>query len=95
MVQVLGLRYTRIIYVESFARVKSLSLSGKLVRRFVDMFLVQWPDAAGVGFAQIIRDTDTGDGQPGMDPAGDGELGEWDRGRGRGKGQVQYRGWLV
>ncbi|KAI9226542.1 MAG: UDP-N-acetylglucosamine transferase subunit alg14, partial [Piptocephalis tieghemiana] len=33
-----------IIYVESFARVKSLSLSGKLLYPIVDLFLVQWPD---------------------------------------------------
>ncbi|KAH7329809.1 oligosaccharide biosynthesis protein Alg14 like-domain-containing protein [Rhizoctonia solani] len=34
----------RIIYVESFARVNSLSLSGKLVRPLADRFLVQWPN---------------------------------------------------
>ncbi|KAF9507999.1 glycosyltransferase family 1 protein [Hydnum rufescens UP504] len=33
----------RLIYVESFARVKKLSLSGKLLRPFVDRFLSQWP----------------------------------------------------
>lgn len=48
-VQILGLSYTRIIYVESFARVSTLSLSGKLVRPFVDTFVVQWPGAAGSG----------------------------------------------
>ncbi|WVF73127.1 hypothetical protein IAT40_007946 [Kwoniella sp. CBS 6097] len=46
--RILGLTFTKIIYVESFARVKSLSLSGKLVRPFVDRFIVQWPDAAAV-----------------------------------------------
>ncbi|WWC91521.1 uncharacterized protein L201_006467 [Kwoniella dendrophila CBS 6074] len=46
--RILGLKYTKIIYAESFARVKSLSLSGKLVKPFVDKFLVQWPEAAGV-----------------------------------------------
>ena len=51
-IQVLGMQYTRIIYVESFARVTSLSLSGTLVRRFVDSFLVQWPDALGAGAGQ-------------------------------------------
>ncbi|WVR07842.1 hypothetical protein IAU60_004885 [Kwoniella sp. DSM 27419] len=45
--RLLGLRHTHIIYVESFARVRSLSLSAKLVRPFVDRFVVQWPDAAG------------------------------------------------
>ncbi|CAG8597215.1 7432_t:CDS:2 [Diversispora eburnea] len=33
----------RLIYVESFARVKTLSLSGKLLLNFVDRFIVQWP----------------------------------------------------
>jgi len=47
--RVLGMRFTRIIYVESFARVKSLSLSGKLLRRVVDVFVVQWPEAGGKG----------------------------------------------
>ncbi|TYJ56594.1 hypothetical protein B9479_002686 [Cryptococcus floricola] len=44
--RILGLSYTKIIYVESFARVQSLSMSGKLVRPFVDRFLVQWPQAS-------------------------------------------------
>ncbi|EIW63405.1 oligosaccharide biosynthesis protein Alg14 like protein, partial [Trametes versicolor FP-101664 SS1] len=35
-----------LIYVESFARVRRLSLSGKLLRRLVDRFIVQWPDLA-------------------------------------------------
>ncbi|WOO86383.1 UDP-N-acetylglucosamine transferase subunit ALG14 [Vanrija pseudolonga] len=47
--RILGLSYTCIIYVESFARVKTLSLSGKLLRPFVDTFVVQWPDASGPG----------------------------------------------
>lgn len=34
---------TRTIYVESFARVKSLSLSGRILYPVVDRFLVQWP----------------------------------------------------
>jgi beta-1,4-N-acetylglucosaminyltransferase len=42
----LGLSHTRIIYVESFARVKSLSLSAKLLKHLVDVFVVQWPDLA-------------------------------------------------
>ncbi|KAF9643797.1 oligosaccharide biosynthesis protein Alg14 like protein, partial [Thelephora ganbajun] len=40
----LGLPSPRVIYIESFARVRSLSLSGKLLRPFVDRFIVQWPD---------------------------------------------------
>jgi len=39
----LGLPSPRLIYIESFARVRSLSLSGKLIRPFVDRFFVQWP----------------------------------------------------
>ncbi|KAF8590884.1 glycosyltransferase family 1 protein [Ramaria rubella] len=35
----------RLIYVESFARVSTLSLSGRLLRPFVDRFVVQWPEA--------------------------------------------------
>ncbi|KAF3281213.1 UDP-N-acetylglucosamine transferase subunit [Orbilia oligospora] len=37
---------TRIIYVESFARVTTLSLSGKLLLPLADRFLVQWPQLA-------------------------------------------------
>jgi len=40
----LGLASPRLIYIESFARVRSLSLSGKLLRRLVDRFVVQWPE---------------------------------------------------
>ncbi|VDB95282.1 unnamed protein product [Peniophora sp. CBMAI 1063] len=47
--RMLGLPSPRIIYVESFARVKSLSLSGKLLRPIVDSFIVQWPDALTAG----------------------------------------------
>ncbi|KAI0316029.1 glycosyltransferase family 1 protein [Amylostereum chailletii] len=47
--RVLGLPSPRIIYVESFARVKSLSVSGKLLRRVVDRFIVQWPDILSDG----------------------------------------------
>jgi len=39
-----GLYSPTIIYIESFARVRSLSLSGRLLRPFVDRFIVQWPD---------------------------------------------------
>ena len=33
----------RSVYVESFARVKQLSISGSLLKNVVDRFLVQWP----------------------------------------------------
>ncbi|KAF1986618.1 glycosyltransferase family 1 protein [Aulographum hederae CBS 113979] len=39
----------RTIYIESWARVKTLSLSGKLLLRVVDRFVVQWPDLEGIG----------------------------------------------
>ncbi|KAF2848969.1 glycosyltransferase family 1 protein [Plenodomus tracheiphilus IPT5] len=37
------------VYVESFARVKTLSLSGKILVRVVDRFLVQWEELEGAG----------------------------------------------
>jgi len=42
--KLLGLPSPKLIYVESFARVKRLSLSGKILKPFVDRFVVQWPD---------------------------------------------------
>ncbi len=36
------LRGAKIIYIESFARVKDRSLTGRLVYPFADLFLVQW-----------------------------------------------------
>jgi beta-1,4-N-acetylglucosaminyltransferase len=39
----------RTIYAESFARVKGLSLSGKILSRVVDRFLVQWEELEGSG----------------------------------------------
>ena len=34
----------RTVYIESLARIKTLSLSGRLVYPWVDRFFVQWPD---------------------------------------------------
>ena len=39
-----GGRNMRTIFIESWARVKTLSLSGKILKPFVDRFIVQWPD---------------------------------------------------
>ncbi|OAL48735.1 Alg14-domain-containing protein [Pyrenochaeta sp. DS3sAY3a] len=39
----------RTIYAESFARVRTLSLSGKILVRLVDRFLVQWEELEGAG----------------------------------------------
>ncbi|CAK1596236.1 unnamed protein product [Parnassius mnemosyne] len=34
---------SRIIYIESLCRVRTLSLSGKILQYFADIFIVQWP----------------------------------------------------
>ena len=44
ILQILALHSPRIIYVESWARVKSLSLSGKILKRLVDKFVIQWDE---------------------------------------------------
>lgn len=36
----------KLIYMESLTRIKTLSLTGKIVYRLVDRFLVQWPELA-------------------------------------------------
>lgn len=33
----------KIVFIESYCRVKTISLSGKILLRFVDSFVVQWP----------------------------------------------------
>ncbi|GHJ88855.1 hypothetical protein NliqN6_5257 [Naganishia liquefaciens] len=43
LLRLIGQRSPEIIYVESFARVTSLSLSGKILKHVVDRFIVQWP----------------------------------------------------
>jgi hypothetical protein len=43
------LRSLRTVYVESWARVKRMSLTGRLVRPFVDRCLVQWEQLQGKG----------------------------------------------
>ena len=44
-----GTAEMRTIFIESWARVKTLSLSGKLLLPLVDRFLVQWPGLQGKG----------------------------------------------
>ena len=46
--RLLGLLHTRIVYVESIARVTTLSLTGKILykARLADGFFVQWPKLA-------------------------------------------------
>ncbi|KIL00700.1 glycosyltransferase family 1 protein [Paxillus rubicundulus Ve08.2h10] len=41
--KLIGLPSPKMIYVESFARVESLSLTGRILRHVVDRFIVQWP----------------------------------------------------
>ncbi|ODV90501.1 glycosyltransferase family 1 protein, partial [Tortispora caseinolytica NRRL Y-17796] len=36
-------KHVGIVYIESFARVENLSLSGRIIRPFSDKILVQWP----------------------------------------------------
>ncbi|KAH3672877.1 hypothetical protein WICPIJ_010006 [Wickerhamomyces pijperi] len=43
IMNVLGISNTKILYVESLARVNQLSLSGRLCYWISDRFLVQWP----------------------------------------------------
>jgi len=45
----LGLPSPRVIYVESFARAQTVSLSGRLLRPIVDLFVVQWPNLLNEG----------------------------------------------
>lgn len=40
--KVAGLRHVTMVFVESICRVKTLSLSGKIMYHFADHFLVQW-----------------------------------------------------
>ena len=46
--RLVGIKHVTIIYVESIARVQTLSLSGKIMIRFADHFLVQWPSLAAL-----------------------------------------------
>lgn len=34
----------KVIYIESFARMKSLNKTGEFLYRYADLFIVQWPD---------------------------------------------------
>lgn len=35
---------TKIIYIESFARINDASLTGKVMKHFADLFFIQWPE---------------------------------------------------
>ncbi|BEJ17399.1 hypothetical protein CspHIS471_0608000 [Cutaneotrichosporon sp. HIS471] len=89
--RVVGLSHTRIVYVESFARVNSLSLTGKLLRYFVDTFVVQWPDAAGNELMPI--DEDAVEKPKGVNDEPTQE--ELKRALDEKESRTVYRGWLV
>lgn len=36
----------RIVWIDSIANIERFSMSGRLVRRFADLFLTQWPELA-------------------------------------------------
>ncbi|XP_039754165.1 UDP-N-acetylglucosamine transferase subunit ALG14 homolog [Pararge aegeria] len=40
----------RIVFIESFCRVRTLSLSGKILQWFADVFVIQWPQLTNVCF---------------------------------------------
>ncbi len=48
LLNVIGWTETRIVFVESFCRVKSLSLTGKLLLPIANKFIVQWPELHNV-----------------------------------------------
>ena len=41
---ILGISSTKILFIESFARVKDLSLTGKILYRLADRVVVQWEE---------------------------------------------------
>ena len=42
--KLLGISSTEIIFVESFCRVKKLSLTGRILYHIADKFIVLWPE---------------------------------------------------
>lgn len=45
----------KIVFIESYCRVRTISLSGKILRRFVDSFVVQWPQLLQATYAPKIH----------------------------------------
>lgn len=43
LLKVLGVAKCKIVFVESFCRTQTLSLSGKILYPFASRFFVQWP----------------------------------------------------
>ncbi|XP_055522353.1 UDP-N-acetylglucosamine transferase subunit ALG14 homolog [Wyeomyia smithii] len=48
-------RNCKIVFIESFCRVKSLSLSGRILLWITDLFVVQWPELASEGFTRKVQ----------------------------------------
>ncbi|KAI9024035.1 UDP-N-acetylglucosamine transferase subunit ALG14 [Hyaloraphidium curvatum] len=46
LLKIIGIKDPAVVYVESFARVRSLSLTGKILYPLVDRFVVLWPELA-------------------------------------------------
>lgn len=46
MVRIAKVFKKKVIYIESYARVYDLSMTGQKVYKYVDLFLVQWPELA-------------------------------------------------
>ncbi|KAI8929850.1 oligosaccharide biosynthesis protein Alg14-like protein [Entophlyctis helioformis] len=46
LLRFLGVLDTRVVFVESLARVHKLSLSGRILYPFADQLIVQWPELA-------------------------------------------------
>jgi len=63
--KLVGLHSPRVIYVESWARVKSLSLSGKILRHVVDKFVVQWDEVDRTDAIWTVRSGEVTDGNKG------------------------------
>jgi beta-1,4-N-acetylglucosaminyltransferase len=43
-----------VVFVESFCRVRSLSLTGRLLYPLADKFIVHWPQTGGMGRAELL-----------------------------------------
>ncbi|EEC13566.1 conserved hypothetical protein [Ixodes scapularis] len=41
--EVLGIKKASVVYVESFCRVETLSITGRVLYHLADHFVVQWP----------------------------------------------------
>ncbi|GAA5843928.1 hypothetical protein JCM9279_003677 [Rhodotorula babjevae] len=85
----------RLIYLESLARTRRLSLSARLVRPFVDRFFVQWEALR----EELLAREGEGEGDRVGEASGEGRgrerEREWETKRWRLTARVECRGWLV